>query len=53
MPIHPKKQPHHPAGLLLKCTIQFLQVHQGAGLGTAIHYVLIHDHPTLPVGHQG
>ena len=50
MPIHPKKQPHHPAGLLLKCTIQFLQVHQGAGLRPAIHYVLILDAKQIPLG---
>ena len=49
MPIHPKKQPHHPAGLLLKCTIQFLQVHQGAGLRPAIHYVLILDAKQVPL----
>ena len=50
MPIHQKEQPHHPAGLLLKCTIQFLQVHQGAGLGAAIHYVLILDAQQVTLG---
>ena len=53
MPIHPKKQPHHPAGLLLKCTrFSFLQVHQGAGLRPAIHYVLILDAKQVALGNH-
>ena len=34
----------------MKCTIQFLQVHQGAGLGAAIHYVLILDAQQIALG---
>ena len=45
-----KEQPHHPAGPLLKCTIHFLQVHQGAGLGAAIHYILILDAQQVTLG---
>ena len=51
MPIHQKKeQPHHPAGPLLKCTIRFLKVHQGAGLGASIHDVLILDAQQVALG---
>ena len=41
---------HHPSELLLKCMIQFLQVHQGAGLGAAIHNVLILDTQQVALG---
>ena len=34
----------------MKCTIQFLQVHQGAGLGAAIHDVLILDAQQVTLG---
>lgn len=34
----------------MKCMIQFLQVHQGAGLGAAIHYVLILDAQQIALG---
>ena len=36
----------------MKCTIQFLQVHQWAGLGTAIHYVLILDAQQVTLGNH-
>ena len=45
-----KEQLHHPAELLLKCMIQFLQVHQGAGLGAAIHNVLILNAQQVALG---
>ena len=45
-----KSSPTHPAELLLKCMIQFLQVHQGAGLGAAIHNVFILDAQQVTLG---
>ena len=45
-----KEQSHHPAELLLKCTIQFLQVHQWAGLGAAIHDILVLDAQQVTLG---
>ena len=48
-----KEQPHHPAELLL-CTRSsvLLQVHQGAGLGTPVHDVLILDAQQIPLGNH-
>ena len=45
-----KKEQSHPAELLLKCMIQFLQVHQGAGLGAAIHDILVLDAQQVALG---
>ena len=36
----------------MKCMIQFLQVHQGAGLGAAIHNVLILDAQQVALGNH-